>query len=58
MWRQLVAWLLGFILAGFVVCYLAAATPRFVPLLFLLPLFWAERLPSWDDELKAWLEAK
>lgn len=46
----------GILAFGLVLCLTCAAAPGFMVLLFLLPVFWAERLPTWDEQLKAWLE--
>ncbi|MGW9587485.1 hypothetical protein [Microbacterium sp. NPDC055455] len=56
MWRLIVGAFLTCILAAFVICWLAIAAPGFLPLLLLLPVFHATALPSWEDELKAWLK--
>jgi hypothetical protein len=59
MWRWVTIAAVGIGLitvAVWLLCLLVLAAPGFLALLFLLPVFHASVLPSWEDELKAWLE--
>ena len=57
-WVTIAALGIGIITATvWLLCLLVLAAPGFLVLLFLLPVFHATGLPSWEDELKAWLEA-
>ena len=57
-WVTIAALSIGVITATvWLLCLLVLAAPGFLVLLFLLPVFHATGLPSWEDELKAWLEA-
>lgn len=57
-WVTIAALGIGVITATvWLLCLLVLAAPGFLVLLFLLPVFHATGLPSWEDELKAWLEA-
>lgn len=56
-WVTIAALGIGIITATVqLLCLLVLAAPGFLPLLFLLPVFHATGLPSWEDELKAWLK--